>query len=149
MSSSSSSSSSQAGPAACDVDMTAYRPQQRQFEVPARAREDVRNYFPFKKTEVPDNKEEDAKEGPGIRINDKAKDDHNTVEVELKRCDPVAGTTVFLLKRSSGDIKVWYERARKNEVKFDAAGVSDPLITMPQATRTVLSGSAQHTGRRT
>lgn len=115
----------------------AHRPQMDRIDVPWGSKPDVQNYYPFEKTPVPEDEEEDDKLGPGMRLNKKANQDYNTIEVILTRDDPPQANVAYVLIRGSNVIKVWHERERKNEVKFDVNNISDPAIDMTAAKRTV------------
>lgn len=111
---------------ACDVgacafgNLTAHRPQHGA------------GYFPFSKTAVGENDEEDAARGPGIRINtpgdvDPAGED-DLIELLVETTRP---SVPLALRRESGALRVWTSRdkAAGTEIAF----VNDKTAALPMA----------------
>ena len=83
--------------------MTAYRPMHGN------------GYAPFQKTAVSPQYKEDAKKGPGIRINNNDTDpngEDDLIEVKIVR----RGSPALALHRSAGTIKIWKETQKTNRV---------------------------------
>ncbi|MHB1156733.1 MAG: hypothetical protein ACYC26_07825 [Phycisphaerales bacterium] len=86
--------------------MTAYRPRHGA------------GYAPFTRTAVPEEQEEDAAKGPGIRINNNDTDpdgEDDLIEVEIKRS---SSNVELALHRGSGVIKVFRSADKQNEISF-------------------------------
>ncbi|MHB1156735.1 MAG: hypothetical protein ACYC26_07835 [Phycisphaerales bacterium] len=86
--------------------MTAYRPRHGA------------GYAPFTRTAVPEEQEEDAAKGPGIRINNNDTDpdgEDDLIEVEIKRS---SSNVELALHRGSGVIKVFRSAEKQNEISF-------------------------------
>ncbi len=125
------------GGACFSAGLTAYRPQHGSA------------YFPFAKTAVSDADEEDATQGPGIRINNPGDSDPSAEDdlIEIVVDAQPAGAS-FVLARSSTALRVWTTRDRQagTEIEF-ADGTTQALPITPGMTTLTLWvewASSQH-----